>query len=105
MKTSSFSHLENLLPRRLSGLLVPGGCLLLAISVSAQTWDGGGIDDNWTPAANWNPDGTPAANGTASIIFGGATRLFPNVNSAQDILSLTFNNTASPFTIGGTSTL
>ena len=68
---------------------------------TGQTWDGGGLDDNWSTAANWSPDGAPANDGTAGIVFTGWVRLTPYVDTAWDVLSLTFNNTAGPFSICG----
>ena len=64
-------------PLRLLALLAPP-CLLAAAG-QAQTWDGGGVDNNWTTIANWNPDGLPANNGTANII-GSAASLTQVVN-------------------------
>jgi len=71
----------------------------LSTSVHAgNTWDGGGSDNNWNTAANWNPDGTPAY-GTAN--FDGSTRTNPvlNVNYNMNILTWT-NTTSSPWTLG-----
>jgi autotransporter-associated beta strand protein len=68
---------------------------------TGQTWDGGGLDDNWSTAANWSPDGAPANDGTAGIVFAGSVRLTPYVDTAWDVLSLTFNNTAGSFFIYG----
>ena len=36
-------------------------------SASAQTWDGGGADNNWSTAANWSGDAVPT--GTAAVTF------------------------------------
>ena len=75
--------------------------LVASSSVFAQTWDGGGANDNWTTAANWNPNAVPTNNGTANIVMAGNVRPTPNVDVAWDILGLTFNNTAGTFTLGG----
>ena len=75
--------------------------LVASGSVYAQTWDGGAANDNWSAAANWNPNAVPANNGTASIVMAGNVRPTPNVDVAWDILGLTFNNTATAFTLGG----
>ncbi len=82
------------------------GCLLAALAVGgtlhAQTWDGGGTNDNWTTATNWVGDAAPLNNGTANVIMAGNVRLTPNLNApAPDILSLTFNNTAGAFNFNG----
>jgi fibronectin-binding autotransporter adhesin len=69
--------------------------------VAGTTWDGGGADDNWSTVLNWNPDGAPANDGTAGIVFAGSVRLAPYVDTAWDVLSLTFNNTAGAFSLSG----
>ena len=64
------------------------------------TWDGGEPGGNhWTNTLNWNPDTTPANNGTADLIFGGTTRLTPDMNANWNVNSVTFNNTAGAFTL------
>jgi autotransporter-associated beta strand protein len=67
----------------------------------AQTWDGGGSNNNWTTANNWNPNGAPVNDGTADITFSGNTRLRPNANGAKNINSLTFDSAAGAFVSGG----
>lgn len=69
----------------------------------AQTWDGGGNNNNWTTDNNWNPNSTPVNDGTANIIFAGNVRLSVNVNSARNVNSITFNNTAGAFTLSNNS--
>ncbi len=73
--------------------------LIASGPLHAQTWDGGGADNNWNTALNWNPDGNPVNNGTANIIFAGAVDPTPNLNTARQVNSLTFNNTAASFTL------
>jgi hypothetical protein len=42
--------------------------VVIAPSVAlAQTWDGGGADNNWSTAANWSGDAVPT--GTAAVTF------------------------------------
>jgi hypothetical protein len=42
--------------------------LLLVFSLQAQSvWDGGAATFNWQDAANWNPDGVPAAGALVEI--------------------------------------
>jgi uncharacterized membrane protein len=85
-------------------LLMPASLILLAgLLVQAQTWDGGGTNNNWTIANNWNPNGAPLNNGTANINFAGSVRRTPFLDVPQDIFSLTFSNTASSFVLGGSS--
>lgn len=85
-----------------------GGLILLAILVAqqaalAQTWDGGGANNNWTNGLNWGGDVAPVNNGTAAIIMAGIVDPTPVVDVAQSINSLTFNNTAGAFTISGSA--
>src|SRR4051812_27584122 len=69
--------------------------------IQAQTWDGGGANQNWSTAQNWSSDLAPLNNGTASLIFAGSVFLSPNVDTAWSINSLGFSSGASSFTIGG----
>src|SRR5436190_2620997 len=81
--------------------------LLCSRSASlAQTWDGdngNSGDSNWSNALNWNPNGAPSNNGLADIIFAGPNKLTPNLDINWDVNSVTFNNTAGPFAIGGST--
>ena len=72
-------------------------------SLFAQTWDGGGTNNNWTTTTNWVGDLAPLNNGTANLAFGGVTRLTPNVDTPWAINSLSFNAGAGTFTIGGST--
>jgi autotransporter-associated beta strand protein len=68
----------------------------------AQTWDGeSNSRDDWSGAANWNPNGAPLNDGSANIIMAGSVRPTPNVDLSWDIQSLSFENTLVPFVIGG----
>ena len=78
--------------------------LISPASAAVFTWDGGsGVDSDWTSGANWAGNVSPPSNGTADIVMAGLIRTTPNVDAAWDILSLTFNNTAGPFTLGGST--
>src|SRR2546426_480211 len=79
--------------------------LLLAQSVFAQTWIGGGGNTNWTTNANWFPAAAPANNGTAALSFTGNGPGASTVDVAYSINSLTFANSAGVafYTIGGTT--
>lgn len=69
---------------------------------AGDTWDGGSSSsDNWSSGANWSPDGAPANNGTAAITFSGAVRPTPIIDVSWAIYSLTFDATATAFTISG----
>jgi len=63
------------------------------------TWTGGGTDNNWQPAANWNT--SPVADDT--LTFAGSTRLsntnnYPANTSFRDLI---FNSGAGAFTLAG----
>ncbi len=71
--------------------------------VQAQTWDGGGTDNYWNTANNWNPDGVPATG--ANLVFSGGARM-TNINDLVDFTAgsgsnaLGFNN-ANPYHLSG----
>lgn len=67
------------------------------------TWDGGGADTNWQTADNWNPNGTPANDGTARLIFTGSTRPSTTNNFTADTTfnGFTFDAAAAAFTLAG----
>ena len=49
-------------------MLLVGLGLLPALAPAQTTWDaGGGVDTDWDPAANWTPDGAPAAGASVTI--------------------------------------
>lgn len=78
--------------------------LPLALQLArAQTWTGGGANNSWSTASNWNLGTAPANNGTANVIFAGSARLAPSAGSAWDINSLSFNSGASSFSVGGSA--
>lgn len=58
----------------------------------AQTWDGGGANDNWSTAANWNPDAVFASGGSPN--FAGTTRLTP-INDLTGLNTAVFNFAAA----------
>lgn len=92
--------------RRCGRALLCGAVLVVAFPpwvASAQTWDGGGADNNWGTANNWSPNGVPPSG--ANIIFAGTTRLTPVLNSNRTVNALTFSNTAGAFSISGANTL
>src|SRR5262245_28423314 len=75
-------------------------------SAQAQTWDGGSnTNSNWSTNENWIGDVAPISDGTADVTFAGAVRLTPNVDMDYNIHSLTYNNTAASFTMGGVGDL
>lgn len=74
----------------------------IAVQGATFVWDGGGGDDNWSTAANWDVDPTPFDD-TDDLQFDGSTRLTPNVDVASTVNSITFNAGADSFTIGGST--
>jgi fibronectin-binding autotransporter adhesin len=75
---------------------------LQAASPSTLTWDGGGNDNEIDTKNNWNPNAN-VSNGDF-LIFAGSVRTLPELLANLTVGSITFNNTAAAFTIGGTST-
>ena len=74
--------------------------LAATFTARAQTWDGGGTNDNFNTANNWNPNAVPANTGTADLIFSGNVRPTPVVNINFAVDSVTFDAAASAFNIG-----
>ena len=91
MKGSSGARARALIAA-IAAAAVPTG-----ICRAGTTWDGGGADADWTTANNWNPNGVPANNGTAAIVFTGSARTIPNLDADWSISSLSFNAAASFF--------
>ncbi|MFM7021998.1 MAG: autotransporter-associated beta strand repeat-containing protein [Flavobacteriales bacterium] len=74
-----------------------------ALYGATKTWDGGGADNNWSTAANWDLDVAPVAGD--ALIFDGSTRTSPSNDfaAATNFASITFAATASAFTLSGNS--
>ena len=88
--------------RRGLGLIATMAALsALCGSVSAQsTWTGGGTDNNWSTAANWNT----APVSPTSLTFAGSTRLINNNDlSSFTANDITFDSAAGAFTLNGNS--
>ncbi len=76
---------------------------MMAGAVQAQTWTGGGTDDNFGTGANWS-GGAPPTPGTGTILtFAGTTRLTPfsNYTAFDDFGQILFASGAGAFTISG----
>jgi len=74
----------------------------MPVFAATATWDGGGGDDFWQTAANWdNADTVIMAADDA--VFAGVTRLTPNNDFAANtnFASITFSNGAGAFTLSG----
>ncbi len=70
---------------------------------AAYTWDGGGTDNLFGTATNWNPDGAPATGSGNDLHFAGGTRLTPNNNYGDwsSFRNIMFDSGASSFTVSG----
>ena len=72
-----------------------------------DTWDGnapnaGAGDSNISTGLNWADDTAPVSSLiTADLIFAGTTKLTPNFSVGFSAGSITFNNTAGAFSLGG----
>ena len=89
---------------RLSNGLVAAilGVLMLAAgsALAGTTWDGGGSDNNWSTAINWNDNATPTS--PSALNFGGTTQLTPNNDFTNfTVKGFTFSSGAGAFVIGG----
>ncbi len=75
---------------------------LEAAIAQAQTWTGGSATaNNWTDATNWSSNpAAPVNDGTADILYSGtAPRTTSTVDINYDINTLTFDSTATGYTI------
>ncbi|MET0262356.1 MAG: PEP-CTERM sorting domain-containing protein [Rariglobus sp.] len=83
------------------------GFLLTLAATCAQaatfTWDGGGSDNNWETANNWNPNVAPShSSDSHDFVFAGSTRLSAEANNGGwNLKSLTFSTTAGAFNLSG----
>ena len=86
-------------------LLLVFGSAEMRAAQNTYVWDGGGANDNWNTANNWNPNGVPTFDNQANLQFGGTTRLTNTNNAAGIIRSLTFNSGAGAFDLRGNAVL
>jgi fibronectin-binding autotransporter adhesin len=63
------------------------------------TWTGNAGDGLIASAGNWSPSQVPAAND--AFVFAGTNSLLPQLVSSLTVDSITFDNTAGAFTLGG----
>lgn len=76
---------------------------------AAKTWDGGGGDNNWNTAANWNGDAVPQAGDT--VTFPDSSPVDSrtiNVNVSISLAGITFSgiySTEAGYELSGTGTL
>jgi fibronectin-binding autotransporter adhesin len=79
--------------------------MLATTLFAGTTWDGGGGDNNWSTANNWDPDGTPSVGSGVDLTFAGTTQLTSNNNYTawDDFRSILFASGAGAFTLTGNS--
>jgi autotransporter-associated beta strand protein len=102
MKKVNYSSASLRQRQYVQAIAVVAGLILAGSSQAATfTWDGnGGVGSTaWSNAANWNPDGAPANDGTDDIHMAGTAKLSNRPNGGFDINSLTFDAGAGAFTI------
>lgn len=68
---------------------------------AGTVWDGGGNNNRWNTANNWNPNGVPTFASSTDLTFTGATRLTTDTNGNRTINSLLFDANAGAFVITG----
>lgn len=84
----------------LPGFIVGPGDLTVTSGISTGLWDGGGANNNWSTANNWDNNAVPIF--PHAVTFAGSTRL-NNTNdlSSITISGLTFDAAAAAFTLEG----
>lgn len=92
-------------------------CLTLSLKAASFTWTGLGADNNWQTGLNWDT-GTPASDGTATLIFSGDKRtgaannypldtVFAGITFANDFSTgkkAAFTNSGVQIVLGGNIT-
>jgi fibronectin-binding autotransporter adhesin len=84
----------------LPGFISGPGNLVVSSSISTGLWTGGGVDNNWSTAGNWNQNAEPIF--PIGLTFAGSTRLV-NTNDLSSITasSITFDAGAGAFVLDG----
>lgn len=67
-------------------------------SAVTRTWDGGGVDNNWDTADNWNPDGAPTGGDT--VIFDGTSIKDATIMLNRELYTLLFAGGRKAVTLG-----
>ena len=80
--------------------------LCLSVCASAQTWNGGGANDNWSTGGaggNWSGATAPLSGTTTALTFAGTNRLTPfnDITDPFTFNTLTFASGAGAFNLGG----
>lgn len=71
----------------------------LTVTPATLTWLSAPAGANWGTAGNWDAGFAPAA--YDYLFFGSSSELFPNLETAYSVDSVTFNSDAVPYTVGG----
>jgi autotransporter-associated beta strand protein len=84
----------------LPGFIIGSGSLQVASSISTGIWTGGGGNNNWSTAGNWNQDAVPIF--PIGVTFAGTAGLI-NTNDLTGITlsSITFDAAAGAFVLDG----
>jgi autotransporter-associated beta strand protein len=87
----------------LIGVAAIGFLLISPAAFAANIWDGGGGDDNWSTAANWDNDTVPASATNTPITIGtGGSSI--TLDSDRTVQRLTLNRDGD-FSLNGTNTI
>lgn len=65
----------------------------------AQTWVGGGSDNNWTTGGNWDTTIAPVSASTTTVTMSGSTGLSSYVDAPYTVKAISF--TGGPFVLSG----
>ena len=87
---------------RILSVTLPTLVLAIHSALAANTWDGGGANDDWGTAGNWDNNAVPSF--PAALTFAGTNRLTPhNDLPGVTVNGITFDAAAGAFTLGGNS--
>ncbi|HEV2693408.1 MAG TPA: autotransporter-associated beta strand repeat-containing protein, partial [Verrucomicrobiae bacterium] len=71
--------------------------------VNSQTWNGVGVNANWSTGANWVSGVSPVT--SDFVTFAGSTQLAPSMDANYNLAGLAFNSTAGSFVLGSPSSV
>jgi autotransporter-associated beta strand protein len=82
--------------------LTGSGFATLTVNASTETWNGQAVDNKWSSGTNWVSTLPPGFSGD-NLIFAGSTQTTSDMDNNYGVASLTFDSTASNFTITNAS--
>src|SRR5688572_10532485 len=82
--------------------ILGGLCAVAPRAKAGPVWDGTGLDERWSTAANWTGDALPPNDGSAHLVFDGILHTSPDMDANWAVRSLTFATGANGFTLGST---